>query len=213
MTMNKKRKWLPLKIISIVLFLAVAVLLAWNALIEPFPWAVDALQKKAVEYATQEAINTARHLGGEEKPYLKDIDYMKLTLGSCYVGTKAETQNNLIWEIRYRDKPVGYVMQDLGTLRFSALAGNYESLKLVDLEEISLDDYKKVKDSSVELGPFEWKLPFGWVTVDGCKAYRQINGYLFSHGLGIVDDYYYEFDENGYLIKAIGPALDSETEN
>ena len=47
MIMNKKRKWLPLKTISAVLFLAVAVLLAWNALIEPFPWAVDALQKKA----------------------------------------------------------------------------------------------------------------------------------------------------------------------
>ncbi len=213
MTMNEKRKWLPLKTISVVLFLTVAVLLLWNAFATPYPWAIDSLQQKAVEQATQEAINTARQEGDSGKPYLKDIDYMKLTLGSCYVGTKAETQNNLIWEIRYRDKPVGYVMQDLGTLRFSALAGNYESFKLVDLEEISLDDYKKVKDSSVELGPFEWKLPFGWVTVDGHKAYRQINGYLFSHGLGIVDDYYYEFDENGYLIKAIGPALDSETEN
>ncbi|WP_315534446.1 hypothetical protein [Lancefieldella rimae] len=211
--MNEKRKWLPLKTISVVLFLTVAVLLLWNAFATPYPWAIDSLQQKAVEQATQEAINTARQEGDSGKPYLKDIDYMKLTLGSCYVGTKAETQNNLIWEIRYRDKPVGYVMQDLGTLRFSALAGNYESFKLVDLEEISLDDYKKVKDSSVELGPFEWKLPFGWVTVDGHKAYRQINGYLFSHGLGIVDDYYYEFDENGYLIKAIGPALDSETEN
>ena len=46
-------------------------------------------------------------------------------------------------------------MQELGTLRFSALAGNYESFKLVDLEEISLDDYKEVRDGSVELGPFE----------------------------------------------------------
>lgn len=213
MTMNKKHKWLPLKIISIVLFLMATVFLLWNAFATPYPWAIDSLQQKAVERATQEAINTARQEGDGGKPYLKDIDYMKLTLGSCYIGVKPETRNNLIWEIRYRDKPVGYVMQELGTLRFSALAGNYESFKLVDLEKISLDDYKEVRDGSVELGPFEWKLPFGWVTVDGHKAYRQINGYLFSHGLAIVDDYYYEFDENGYLIKAIGPALDSETEN
>ena len=98
MTMNKKRKWLPLKITSIVLFLAVAVLLAWNALIEPFPWAVDALQKKAAEYATQEAINTARQEGDAGKPYLKDIDYTELTLGGCYVGTNFNKQLS----VRYR---------------------------------------------------------------------------------------------------------------
>lgn len=99
MTMNKKHKWLPLKIISIVLFLMATVFLLWNAFATPYPWAIDSLQQKAVERATQEAINTARQEGDGGKPYLKDIDYMKLTLGSCYIGVKPETRNNLIWEI------------------------------------------------------------------------------------------------------------------
>ena len=214
MTMNKKRKWLPLKIISIVLFLAVAVLLLWNALVEPFPWAVDALQKKAAEYATQEAINTARHLGGEEKPYLKDIDYTKLTLGSCYVGTKAETQNSFTWEIRYREELVGYVMQNFDTLRLPALIGDCKSVKLLDLEEVSLDDYKKVKDSSVNLGPFEWKLPLGWVTVDGHKAYRDVYvGLVCDESSYRIAGRFYAFDKNGFLICEVPDPFPLDTKN
>lgn len=68
MTMNKKHKWLPLKIISIVLFLMATVFLLWNAFATPYPWAIDSLQQKAVERATQEAINTARQEGDGGKP-------------------------------------------------------------------------------------------------------------------------------------------------
>ena len=60
MIMNKKCKWLPLKIIPIVLLLMATVFLLWNAFATPYPWAIDSLQQKAVEQATQEAINTAR---------------------------------------------------------------------------------------------------------------------------------------------------------
>ena len=208
MTMNKKRKWLPLKTISVVLFLTVAVLLVWNALIKPFPWAVDALQKKAVEYATQEAINTARHLGGEEKPYLKDIDYTKLTLGSCYVGTKAETQNSFIWEIKYREKLVGYVAQDLGILRICALAGNEKSTALCEVQAIDVqNNYKKVKDSSVHLGSFNGELPLGWVTVDGHRTYRLSSGELPYGKIMPIAGQACVFDDNGYLVRE-GPLED-----
>ena len=206
--MNKKRKWLPLKTISVVLFLTVAVLLVWNALIKPFPWAVDALQKKAVEYATQEAINTARHLGGEEKPYLKDIDYTKLTLGSCYVGTKAETQNSFIWEIKYREKLVGYVAQDLGILRICALAGNEKSTALCEVQAIDVqNNYKKVKDSSVHLGSFNGELPLGWVTVDGHRTYRLSSGELPYGKIMPIAGQACVFDDNGYLVRE-GPLED-----
>ena len=39
------------------------VFLLWNAFATPYPWAIDSLQQKAVERATQEAINTARQEG------------------------------------------------------------------------------------------------------------------------------------------------------
>ena len=67
------------------------VFLLWNAFATPYPWAIDSLQQKAVERATQEAINTARQEGDGGKPYLKDIDYTELTLGGCYVGTNFNT--------------------------------------------------------------------------------------------------------------------------
>ena len=208
MIMNKKCKWLPLKIIPIVLLLMATVFLLWNAFATPYPWAIDSLQQKAVEQATQEAINTARQEGDDGKPYLKDIDYTELTLGGCYVGTNFNTQKQIVWEIRYRDALVGYVAQDLGILRACALAGNEKSTALCEVQAIDVqNNYKKVKDSSVHLGPFNGELPLGWVTVDGHRTYRLSSGELPYGKIMPIASQVCVFDDNGYLVRE-GPLED-----